>query len=173
VSIATQSDLLAAEFAPTEAAEQPPKAPSKSKRLHALFAAQCRAYRLPPFVSELAFAKAIGRMWRFDFAFPQQNVAVEIEGLVVRRVWVADLVGGAPAIAGGKVVNVSSVKPTTVAMGRHATVTGLREDCEKYNTAAMLGWVVLRFEQNAIKPCTAIEMTMRVLAARGWKGNAV
>lgn len=29
--------------------------------------------------------------------------------------------------------------------GRHQTVTGYRGDCEKYNTATLLGWRLLRF----------------------------
>lgn len=29
--------------------------------------------------------------------------------------------------------------------GRHQTVTGFRADCDKYNTALILGWRVLRF----------------------------
>lgn len=29
--------------------------------------------------------------------------------------------------------------------GRHQTVTGYRGDCEKYNTATLAGWRVLRF----------------------------
>lgn len=29
--------------------------------------------------------------------------------------------------------------------GRHQTVAGVRADCEKYNTAALMGWTVLRF----------------------------
>lgn len=29
--------------------------------------------------------------------------------------------------------------------GRHQTVVGTRQDCEKYNAATLLGWRVLRF----------------------------
>ena len=41
------------------------------------FALHCRAERLTP-VRELVFAPP--RKWRFDFAFPEKMVAVEIEG---------------------------------------------------------------------------------------------
>lgn len=112
-----------------------------------LFADQCRRFRLPPVVPQLRFAKAMGRQWRFDFAFPDFLVAVEIEGLVVQK------------LAGQLVVR-----------GRHASIAGIIEDMEKYNTAALLGWTVLRFAQKQVKPEHAINMTMRVLAARGWKG---
>lgn len=160
-----QVELLPPEFTPAEPVE---RARKKSKPAE-LFVSQCRAYRLPTFATEHKFAKAVGRQWRFDVAFPDFAIAVEVEGLVVMRVWAAQLIGGAPMSAGGRVVNVSEVKPTTVTMGRHATITGMREDCEKYNTAAMLGWTVLRFEQTAIKSGAAIDMTQRVLAAKGWK----
>lgn len=50
------------------------------------------------------------RLWRFDFAWPEAKLAVELEG-----------------------------------RGRHQTVVGVRNDCEKYNTALLDGWRVLRF----------------------------
>src|SRR5690606_36413844 len=100
---------------------------------------------LTPFIREYRFARESGRQWRFDFAWPVVQVAVEIEGLVVRKV-------------GGQ----------TVLSGRHANIAGFREDCEKYNTAALLGWTVLRFEQSQVKSGRAIDMTLRVLTAAGW-----
>jgi len=118
------------------------------KRHEKLFEFQCRALRLPPVVREFRFAeKAFGKRWRFDFYWPEYLVAVEIEGLVVRKI-------------GGE----------TVVTGRHATITGMREDMDKYNHAALLGIYVLRFEQGTIKGGEPIAMTQRVLAARGWKG---
>lgn len=165
-----QAELLPPEFVPAEPAEPPGKARRKKANPEDLFASQCRAYRLPPVLTQHKFAKAtLGRLWMFDFAFPDYHVAVEIEGLVVMRVWAAKLIGGGPVTVNGRIVNVTEVKPTTVTMGRHATISGMREDCVKYNSAAMLGWTVLRFEQNAIKLGEAIEMTMRVLAAKGWR----
>lgn len=108
---------------------------------------QFRAYKLPEFAREWRFAKSIGRQWRFDFAFlDPYKLAVEVEGLVVRK-----------------------IQGQTVTMGRHATVTGMREDMVKYNTAALLGWTVLRFEQQMIKTGAAVEMTTRVLAEKGWQ----
>lgn len=112
------------------------------------FAFQCRAMKLPEVAREWRFAKSIGRQWRFDFAFLEPYMlAVEIEGLVVRK-----------------------INGQTVTMGRHATITGMREDMVKYNTAALMGWTVLRFEQQMIKSGDAINTTMRVLASRGWSG---
>lgn len=57
------------------------------------------------------------RKWRFDVAWPQYGVAIEWEGMV----W-------------GK-------------GGRHQRPEGFAKDCEKYNEAALLGWVVLRYTQ--------------------------
>ena len=113
------------------------------------FAYQCRSHRLPRFETEHLFAERLGRRWRFDFAFVPFRLAVEIEGLTVRRV-------------GGQVV----------LGGRHATVTGFRDDCEKYANAVVLGWSVLRFEQSQVRADFAILMTMRALAVRGWKAPA-
>jgi very-short-patch-repair endonuclease len=55
------------------------------------------------------------RNWAFDFAWLRPMVAVEIEG--------------------GIFVHQGS---------RHNTGAGLTDDCEKYNTAAFMGWVVIR-----------------------------
>ena len=45
--------------------------------LEAIFALHCKAYGLEP-QPEYRFHP--GRKWRFDFAFPDRKVAVEIEG---------------------------------------------------------------------------------------------
>ena len=111
-----------------------------------VFDIQCKNFGLPPYAREGMFAKKIGREWRFDFCWQQYMIAVEIEGLVV-------------GILGGRLV----------VTGRHASITGFREDCEKYASATMLGWSVVRFEQQQVKNRYAIDMTMRILQARGWK----
>lgn len=130
--------------------EVPAKKPSRSALANEEFALQCRMAGLPPFMSkpnECHFAKAFnGRLWRFDFAWPEFKVAVEIEGLAVTR-----------------------LEGRLVVLGRHASIDGFREDCEKYNTAALLGWSVLRFEQKLVKPGKALEFTLRMLTARGFK----
>lgn len=54
------------------------------------------------------------RKWRFDRAFPDQRVAVELEGGIYSR-------------------------------GRHTRAAGFIADAEKYNAAAVAGWLVLRF----------------------------
>ena len=54
------------------------------------------------------------RKWRFDFAWPEQKVAVELEGVTGE--------GG----------------------GRHQRIGGFIADCKKYESALMRGWRVYR-----------------------------
>lgn len=114
---------------------------------------QCRAHRLPMPTRELHFAtKTLGRDWRFDFCWQRYQLAAEFEGLVVRRL-----------------IDPKTGMRVLTLYGRHATVDGFREDCVKYNSAALLGWTVLRFERDQISNGDAIDMTRRVLMARGWQ----
>jgi very-short-patch-repair endonuclease len=62
------------------------------------------------------------RMWRFDFCWPTLRIAVEVEGGTFARVK-----------ADG-----------TATKGRHTTGQGFERDVEKYNAAAIKGWLVLR-----------------------------
>lgn len=111
------------------------------------FDRELRAYELPVFEREVMFAKeAIDRRWKFDFGNRQYMLAIEIEGLVVMK------------LAGELVVR-----------GRHASISGFKEDAIKYANAAILGWTVLRFEQSQVKDGTAIDLTQRVLYAKGWR----
>lgn len=109
------------------------------------FAFQCRAHRLPMFKREYKFAADIGRGWRFDFAFVEYKAAIEVEGLVVKR-----------------------VNGELVVTGRHVHPAGFRNDAEKYATAAVLGWHVLRFEQSQIGSGVAIDFTVQLLRSKGW-----
>lgn len=103
--------------------------PSKGE---AEYATQLRAYRFKEPVREYRFARPL-RQWRFDFAWPDERIAVEIEG--VSR--------------GGD--------------SRHQRVAGYAEDCRKYNTALALGWVVYRFTQRQVSSGEAIEFTAMAL----------
>lgn len=80
------------------------------------------------------------RRWRFDFAWPSLMLAVEVEG----GTW-------------GKVA------------GRHNRGSGFEQDCEKYNTAALLGWRVLRFTDKMIKSGMATQQIE--IALRGNDGH--
>ena len=52
--------------------------------LEATFALQLRSLGVPEPEREYQFAKALGRRWRFDMAWPDVKVAAEVEG----GVWV-------------------------------------------------------------------------------------
>lgn len=69
------------------------------------------------------------RRWRFDFAYIDVKIAIEIEGGVYTG-------------------------------GRHTRGTGFINDCEKYNTATVMGWRVLRFPAHELlgtKPARLIK----------------
>jgi len=80
---------------------------------------QCHYAKLPTPICEYEFAKAKGRKWRFDVAFPDKGIAVEIEGVTYQR--------GSGFLG-----------------GRHVSVKGFKGDIEKYATAFALGWSILR-----------------------------
>lgn len=126
---------------------------SKASECADLFASQCVAQRLPRFAREFEFASEINRRWKFDFAFALKKpsgrmfrLAVEIEGIVMRQVNGQWQMGG-----------------------RHATISGFKEDCIKYCTATLLGWHVVRFEQSQIASGFAWKMVLRILVRNGYR----
>lgn len=134
----------------------------KKSRKEDDFDFELRRHRISGYSRNLMFAKeALGRLWKFDFAFPRFMVAIEIEGLDVRRVAIATLDEDT-----GRVIK---IEYELIVRGRHASVEGFNEDCVKYANAAYLGWTVIRFTPKQIADGVAIEYTQRVLAAKGWK----
>lgn len=133
------------------AANRKARKPKRADRYVEEFARQIRAFGLPPVEREALFAKqAYGRLWRADFLWREPYMLiVEIEGLVVRR------------LAGQLVV-----------MGRHASITGFREDAIKYGSATALGYSVMRFAQKQVTEGLVIEYTQRALVKRGWGREA-
>lgn len=128
-----------------------PKKKSKVQKARDEFALQLRQHGFVDWIPEHRFFKGDEyepRQWRFDFAQLKLKVAVEIEGLVVRK------------LAG-----------QMVSTGRHANISGFREDCRKYATAAVDGWTVLRFEQSQVYNREAITFVERVIARRAWEAN--
>jgi len=132
---------------------KPDAAPKESvhSKLAKKFEEQCVKAKLPAFTKELPFARQLKRNWKFDFAFGWPNewrVAVEIEGLAMRK----DPKTGLWQMG-----------------GRHGNIAGFEEDCVKYNTAAFLGWTVLRYTGSQVKSGYACAWTARVLYAKGWR----
>lgn len=82
------------------------------------FEQACVAHGLFEPVAEFRFHPV--RRWRFDWAWPERKVAVEIDGGIWTR-------------------------------GRHTRGAGFLADMEKLNTAALLGWRVLRFTPAQVK----------------------
>ena len=73
------------------------------------------------------------RQWRFDFAWPQLRLALEVEG------------------------------GTWMPKGRHTTGAGFEADCEKYNAAAISGWRVLRVTGGMVRSGHALTILERAL----------
>ncbi len=84
------------------------------------------------------------RRWRFDFAWESLKLAVEVEGGVGRF----------------------SQK------SRHTSYVGFENDIEKYNTATLLGWHVLRFTMANIKTGDALT-TIEKLRLRLYNGKSL
>ena len=82
-----------------------------SAGLDTIFVALLKRDRLPDPAAEYRFHPT--RKWRFDFAWPDAKLALEVDG----GVWT---------------------------QGRHTRGAGWLKDAEKFNTAAVMGWRVLR-----------------------------
>lgn len=74
------------------------------------------------------------RRWRFDYALPQQRIALEVEG----GVWT---------------------------QGRHTRGSGFMGDMEKYNTASVMGWRVLRTTPDELMMGKTIRMLQAAVDA--------
>ena len=76
------------------------------------------------------------RRWRFDFAIPDPDIMLAVE------------------IEGG-----------TRNKSRHTSFDGFHNDCDKYNTAALMGWIVLRFDSKHVNSGVAIRTVSNFLSA--------
>jgi len=97
------------------------------------FALHCRTYNLTP---EREAMLIPGRQWRFDFWWPDHNLAVEIEGA------------------------------TRFGKSRHSMGEGFENDARKYNSAALAGIRVLRFTTKMVSTCEAIDTVRIVLDSK-------
>lgn len=74
------------------------------------------------------------RKWRFDFAWPDKRVALEVEG---------------------GVFGFRDPKTGKMRKGAHGSISGIKRDIEKYNYAAAMGWLVIRcLPSNLLDPET-------------------
>lgn len=98
-----------------------------------------RGAELKGWTTELQFCP--WRKWRFDYAWPELKVAVELDGLTARS------------------------------MGRHQSVMGFTRDCEKLNAAVLLGWKVLRFTQVSLRDPDTVQKLVSLALDGGAYGS--
>lgn len=146
----------------TSTAQQLRRAQAKARRerFEQDLAFQIRAHRLPEPLRQHRFALELDRQWRFDFAWPDHMLAAEFEGLVATTALVPKGQGQ------------SGYRKTIVLTGGHATPDGFKEDIDKYNSATLLGWRLLRFHRDQVTNGEAIAMLERVFHALGWARSA-
>ena len=101
--------------------------------LEVILADDIKKAGLPAPVREHRFAPP--RRFRFDFAWPDRMLAVEVEG--------------GEFVPGG---------------GRHQRRSGFTRDAEKYNLAQRLGWTVLRYTGTQVRRRVAIAELREVFA---------
>ena len=99
-----------------------------------LFLKQLQALDMAGWQVEYLFVA--DRNWRFDFAWPEQRIAVEIMGMSNKS-----------------------------CMG-HQALDRFRYDCEKLNRAALEGWVVLRGTTGMVKNGDLLDDTVQMLFGR-------
>lgn len=127
---------------PTPAVAPPPKQPRQQKPVGPMALRyrynragangrllwQIAVHGLPEPVAEYRFHPE--RRWRFDFAWPDRRIALEVEGLTHNG-------------------------------GRHQRIKGYTQDLQKYNDAALRGWMLIRVTPAMIRGFSAIEVVRR------------
>jgi very-short-patch-repair endonuclease len=103
------------------------------------------AFGLPVPVAEYVFCK--GRKFRFDYAWIEQKVALEVDGGTFKITKYKDKNGIIRTHRGG----------------RHNTGKGFLNDCEKFNTAASMGWRILRTTPKELTSGKTIELIKKTL----------
>lgn len=136
---------------------------SKPAGKHGSIDEQLERAGFPPADTEFPFAKSIGRNWRFDFAWVPQRIALEIEGGGFGRYIV--VTSGYERKRGESI----PIAPGTALRfgGRHNSGEGMEQDIEKYNTAAVLGWLVLRATTRQVRDGQVVQTLREAFRLRG------
>ena len=118
------------------------RARTQREKLVAKLELQLRAAKLPEWEREYKFHPERG--WRFDLAWPSCDdqtfyVQTGIEGVAVE------------------------VEGAIWTNGRHVRGTGFIADCEKYNEATLMGWLLLRIPPEHIESGQALDWICRAL----------
>lgn len=127
----------------------------------------------PKPVTQFMFAKdKEDRNFRFDFAWPESRVAVEIDGGTTGRLVKCHKCG---ETLRGRKANGQPGKPMMVPLASHGSVESIQRDCEKGNLAAELGWAVLRFTRKDLdgRPIQMIEQIERLMNFRRGDERAI
>lgn len=106
------------------------KLPQPLSRGEETFALHCKAHGFTP---EREYRFCEGRKWAFDFAFPEEMVAIEIEG------------------------------GTSFGKSRHSRGEGFERDARKYNAATRLGWKVYRYSTAMVERGEAIDDVLSLI----------
>jgi hypothetical protein len=91
-------------------------------------------------VKELLFARP--RLWRFDWAYESQRIAIEYQG------------------------------GNYTGKGRHNSVKGLKDEYEKFTEAAIQGWLLILIDSESVRDGRAVAWVERALKARAGEVGA-
>jgi len=91
-------------------------------------------------IPEVEYEFHLYRKWRLDYAWPEEKIALEKEGLF--------RTGGARGVTG------------------HTSVKGVMRDIEKYNEAALDGWLLIRRPAHIFYQVETIDILKRAFHAR-------
>ena len=108
------------------------EANAKRTALEEHFLRDIKAIGLP--IPEREFQFCEDRKYRADFAYPERNILIEIQG----GTWSKSRLG-------------------------HSTGTGIKRDCEKSNLAQKLGFMVFKFTSDMVKRGEAVRFIEEVL----------
>lgn len=113
--------------------------------------AHCRQAGIPAPKPEHYFAPP--RLWRFDLAWPEQLIAIEIHGKVYASRPKFRWDGSFVHVEGGE-------------SGRHTRGKGFTEDREKMNEALLLGWRVLEVTTAHVESGQAFAWLERIFGVK-------
>lgn len=117
-------------------AKEPKKKLSRKEELELKVSRQLSMANIPPWETQLRFKPP--RLWRFDFAWPEHMVALEVNG---------------GTFMSGK--------------NKHTNGARLHGEYEKLNAAQTLGWVVLQCDAKHVSKGEVVTFVFDALAARG------
>lgn len=97
------------------------------------------------FVTEYKFHPK--RRWRLDYALPELGIAIEVEGGRYKQTTYINKSGRIVVRTGG----------------RHNTAEGFKNDMEKYNELAALGWLLVRTTPEELLSQNTLEIVLKCI----------